>query len=166
MAGDVSARDLVKQVWDEVAVERAQRPPPDAGLSDYERLVEDGERHYVNRRYVLDRKPVADEGSAGAPSPRGVRGRVRARAGRFVVGVLRGYFDDEQEFLAHLVRLQNTITVHIDRLSQEIRQVESSLQDETERLRVAGVTLHARLEDRVRALEEEVAGLRQGGGAR
>src|SRR5438270_526182 len=47
MASDISARDLVNKVWDEVAAERALRPAPAAGLDDYDRLVEDAERHYV-----------------------------------------------------------------------------------------------------------------------
>lgn len=161
MANDISARDLVNKVWDEVAAERALRPAPTAGLADYDRLVEDAERHYVNSRYVLDRAPL--NGDGGRPGR--VKAKLRARAARFVVAVLGGYFDDEQEFLAHLVRLQNTITVHVDRLSEEIRQLEVLLQAESDRLRAADATLHARLEDRIRALEAEVAGLRgQGGG--
>jgi hypothetical protein len=160
MAGNVSARDLTQQVWDEVAAERALRPPPEARLADdYERLVEDGERRYVNSRYVLARTPRLE-------SEGGVKRRVRARAAQFVVHVLGGYFEDEQEFLAHLVRLQNTITTHIDRLSEEVRELHSVLQAESGRLRAADISLHARLEDRVRALESEVADLRrQNGGA-
>lgn len=165
MAGEVSARDLVQQVWDEVAAEQALRPRPDACLGDYDRLVENNERHYVNSRYVLDRKPaVLDDRPVG---PAGAKQKARARAARFVIAVLGRYFDDEQEFLAHLVRLQNTMTVHVDRLSAEVRQLEALLQAESDRLRAADTVLHGRLEDRIQALEAEVAALRrQGGGAR
>ncbi|MDQ1492695.1 MAG: hypothetical protein QOJ23_5209 [Actinomycetota bacterium] len=164
MANDVSARELVRQVWDEVAAERALRPAPEASLSDYDRLVEDGERHYVNSRYVLDRAPLDPDRRPGIGGAGRLTAKLRARAARFVVGVLGGYFDDEQEFLAHLVRLQNTLTVHIDRLSGEIRQLEALLQAESERLRAADTALHARLEDRIRAVADEVAGLRRSGG--
>ena len=86
MASDVSARDLVNKVWDEVAAERALRPAPTAGLADYDRLVEDAERHYVNSRYVLDRAPL--DGDGGRPG--WVKAKLRARAGRFVVAVDAG----------------------------------------------------------------------------
>jgi hypothetical protein len=160
MAGDLSARDLVKHVWDEVAAERAIRPTPTAGLGDYDRLVADPERHYLNSRYVLARTPLK---AADVPG-RGVRHKLRARTTRFVVDAFSRYLDEEQEFLAHLVRLQNTLTVHIDRLSGEVRQVEALLQAESDRLRAADTTLHARLEDRIQALEEELAALRRSGG--
>lgn len=163
MASDISARKLVEQIWEEVAAEQALRPNPTAGLADYDRLVEDGERSYINSRYVLHRAPLEGNGGLGP-----VKRKLRTRAARFVVGVLGGYFEDEQEFLAHLVRLQNTITVHVDRLSAEVRQLEALLQAESERLRSADTVLHARLEDRVSALEADVARLRgqDGGGSR
>jgi len=153
MAGNVSARDLVSQIWDEVAAERALRPLPTAHLGHYDRLMEDTERHYINSRYVLDRAPLEDEARFGG----GAKGRARARAARFVIGVLGRYFDSEQDFLAHLVRLQNTIADRIDRLSEEVRQLEAVLQEESERLRATDVTLHSRLEDRIQALEAVVA---------
>jgi hypothetical protein len=155
MASDVSARDLVNKVWEEVAAEQSLRPPPMADLGDYDRLVEDAERRYVNSHYALDRAPL--DCHAGRPGR--VKTKLRARVARFVVAVLGGYFDDEQEFLAHLVRLQNTITVEVDRLSEEVRKLEALLQAESERLRAADATLHARLEDRIRVLEAEVVSL-------
>lgn len=162
---DVSARELVQQVWDEVAAERALRPAPTVGLPEYDRLVEDGERHYVNSRYRLDRIPPEPDGPNGDDRPVGqlkrAEAKVRRRAARFVVGSLDRYLDDEQEFLVHLVRLQNTITVHIDRLSAEVRHLEALLLAESERLRNADTALHARLEDRIWALEAEVAELRR-----
>jgi hypothetical protein len=157
MGGDVNARDLVQEVWDEVAAERARRPPVTASLPDCDRLLEDRERRYINSRYVLDRAPL--DGGAG-----GAKAKLRARAAHFIVRVLGGYFNDEEEFLAHLVRLQNTITVHIDRLSVEVRQLEASLQAESAHLRAADIALHTRLEDRVAALEAEMAELRRLGG--
>ena len=163
MTGEVSARELTEQVWEEVAAERALRASPDAGLPDYDRLVEDDERHYVNSRYVLDRRPVDGAGGAGRGLGRSKR-RLRARTARFVVHTLGRYFEDEQEFFAHLVRLQNTITVQVDRLSGEVRLLETLVRDESDRLRTADTVLHARLEDRIEALEREVAGLRRQGG--
>lgn len=165
MPPDVSARELVQQIWDEVAAERSLRPTPDAGLVDYDRLLEDGERHYINSHYVLDRSPHDSE--SGRRPLALARRRLRARAARFVVQVLARYFTDEQEFLAHLVRLQNKITVHVDRLSEEIRTLEAVLQAESDRLRTADAVLHARLEDRISTLEAELARLRgqdEGGG--
>lgn len=159
MPADLSARDLVNKVWDEVAAGRALHLPPTADLGDYDRLVEDGERHYVNSRYVLDRTPFGGK-DAG---PGRVKGKLRRRAAHFVVGSLGSYFDDEQEFLAHLVRLQNTITRHIDRLSEEVRRLETMLQAEAVALRTADTTLHTRLENRIQALEGEIARLRESG---
>ena len=153
MAGNLSARDLVSEIWDEVAADRALRPLPTAQLADYDRLMDDTERHYINSRYVLNRAPLEDD-------PRfrgGAKGKLRARTARFVVAVLGRYFDSEQDFLAHLVRLQNTMADRIDRLSEEVRQLEAALQAESERLRATDITLHSRLEDRIQALEAVVA---------
>lgn len=156
MATEVTARELVEQIWAEVEAERALRPEPQAGLGSYDRLLEDGERHYINSRYVLNRSPRDDAGASSGRLPL----RLRARAARFVVHVLGGYFADEEEFLAHLVRLQNRITVEIDRLGEEVRQVEELVRAESDRLRSADTVLHTRLEERVQALEEELAAVR------
>jgi hypothetical protein len=163
MAGEVSARELTQRVWAEAAAERATRPAPDAGLGDYDRLVEDDERLYINSRYVLDRAPSQGGEEVGRPLSRPM-GRLRRRAAQFVVQVLERYLDDEREFLSHLVRLQNMITVHIDRLSGEVRQLEAVLRAESDRLRAADTALHASLEDRLDALENEIAALRRPGG--
>lgn len=161
MASDISARELTRQLWEEVAAERALRTNPHAGLGDYDRLINDSERHYLNSRYVLRRSP---RGSEGGERWLRVNGALRLRAAQFVLRVLERYFDDEQEFLAHLVRLQNTVTANIDRLSAEVRQLESLLQAESERLGAADAILHARLEERINALEEQVAGIRKHSG--
>ena len=80
-ASDISARDLVNKVWDEVAAERALRPAPAADLEDYDRLVEDAERHYVNTRYVLDRTPLDSDGRR----PGRVKAKIRVRAARYTL---------------------------------------------------------------------------------
>jgi hypothetical protein len=166
MTGDVSSRELTQQVWDEVAAERALRPAPSASLSAYEPLLEDTERHYVNTRYVLDRTPLAGD-SGGGGLLRAIRQKLRARAARFVIHTLRRYLDDEQEFLVHLVRLQNTVAVRVDTLGEEIRQVETLLRRECEMLRCADTALHAHLEHRLGVLEDEIRAWRmQTGGIR
>jgi|GEM_PF-4444123 len=159
MSTEVSARELTQRIWDEVAGERALHPAASASLPECSRLVEDSERHYVNNRYVLDRSPVGEDRSRWRPLHRAKR-KLRAKAARFVLHALARYFEDEQEFLAHLVRLQNTITVHVDRVSAEIREVEALVLAESDRLRGADTVLHDRLEARIRMLENEVDALR------
>lgn len=153
----VVSRELVEKIWSEVAAEEAiGSEPPLGALPEFERMVHDEERRYLNARCLLDKAP-AELASAGRL--RTVKGRLKRRAGQFVVAVLERYFADEEEFIAHLVRLQNKLTLHQDRLAEEIRILHHALQVESRRLRDRSAMLHRALEERVEALERELTSL-------
>lgn len=150
----VNSRELVEQIWSEVADEQSikletmLRNPP-----EFEQLIHDEERRYINARCQLATTP-ADLPPAG--SLKALKGRLKRRAGHFVVAVLGRYFADEHEFMAHLVRLQNKLTVDHDRMAHELRNLHHALRVESERLRKANLALHARLEERMTALERDL----------
>lgn len=147
----VSTRELVDRIWAEVAAEQASRYEASLEpLPTFDLLLHDEERRYINAHWAFARTP-AEVMSSG--SMRTLKKRAKARAGRFVMKVLERYFDEDEEFRAHLVRLQNTLTVEHDRLSIEVRDVHEALRTEVDRLWQAYSAMHAALEDRVRSLE-------------
>lgn len=111
--------------------------------------MDDDERRYLNSRCVLRRDPVK-------PGGRGVLSRAKGRAASFVIRSLDRYLDDEEEFLAHLVRLQNKLTVEHDRLVDEVVAIRQSVAEETERIAAATRHLHAAVEERLAVLERRV----------
>lgn len=144
----VTTREVVARLWGEVAAEQASRfesllEP----LPEVEPLAQNRERWYLNQHWAVDRAPASVVSSAR------FKRQLKNRAAQFIVGVLERHFEEEQEFRAHLVRLQNTLTVECDRLSLEVRQVHEALRRELERLWQA----HAALEDRVASLERRAA---------
>jgi hypothetical protein len=147
----VSTRELVDRIWAEVAAEQASRFETSLEpLPAFDLLLHDEERRYINAHCVFKRAP-SEVPSSGMM--RSVKKRAKARAGHFVMKVLERYFDEEQEFRAHMVRLQNTLTVEHDRLSAEVRELHEVLRGEVDRLWQAYAAMHAGMEDRVRALE-------------
>ena len=147
----VSTRELVDRIWAEVAAEQAIRFETSLEpLPAFDLLLYDEERRYINAHWAFARTP-SEVTSSGAM--RTLKKVAKARAGHFVMKVLERYFDEDQEFRAHLVRLQNTLTVEHDRLSLEVRDVHEALRAEVDRLWQASAAMHAALEDRVRALE-------------
>lgn len=151
----VVSRELVEKIWSEVAAEDAiGKESLLDPLPEFERLVHDGERRYLNARCVFDTTPAQVE---PAGRLRTLKGRLKRRAGHFVVAVLERYFADEQEFIAHLVRLQNKVTVHQDRLAEEVLALHHALRIESRRLRDRSTLLHRALEDRIEALERQLA---------
>jgi hypothetical protein len=147
----VSTRELVDRIWAEVAAEQSSRfETALEPLPAFDLLLQDEERRYINAHCVFSRRP--SEVKSGGML-RTLKKRTKARAGHFVVKVLDRYFDEEQEFRAHLVRLQNTLTVEHDRLSVEVRETHAALRSEVDRLWQAYAAMHSALEDRVRALE-------------
>ena len=148
---DVSTRDLVDRIWAEVAAEQASRFETSLEpLPAFDLLLHDEERRYINAHWAFSRAPSAVDCSG---TMRGLKKRAKARAGHFVMKVLARYFDEDEEFRAHMVRLQNTLTVEHDRVSVEVRDVHDTLRSEVDRLWQAYAAMHAALEDRVRALE-------------
>ena len=151
----VTAREVVERLWNDVATEQAGRSEPSLErLPDVPVLADDQERWYLNHHWAVARVPSRFETSG---APRGIKRRVKARAAQFVMRVLEAHFEEEQEFRVHLVRLQNTLTVELDRLSSEVREVHEALSRELERLRQAQAAMHASLEDRVAALERSTS---------
>ena len=147
----VSTRELVDRIWAQVAAEQASRFETSLEpLPTFDPLLHDGERRYINAHWAFTRTP-SEVPSVGAM--RSLKKRAKARAGHFVMKVLERYFDEDQEFRGHLVRLQNTLTVEHDRLSMEVRDVHEALRSEVDRLWQAYAAMHAALEDRIRALE-------------
>jgi hypothetical protein len=156
----VSTRELVDRIWAEVAAEQASRFETSLEpLPTFDLLLHDEERRYINAHWAFTRTP-AEVPSSG--TMRSLKRRAKARAGHFVVKVLERYFDEDQEFRAHLVRLQNTLTVEHDRLSVEVRDVREALRSEVDRLWQAYAAMHSAIEDRVRALETAQLPDRQG----
>jgi hypothetical protein len=143
---------MVDRIWAEVAAEQVSRIETSLEpLPDVELLLHDEERRYVNAHCVFSRTPSEVHGG-GALRP--LKARAKARAGQFVMQVLQRYFDEDEEFRAHMVRLQNTVTVEHDRLSAEVRQVHRALRTEVDRLWQAYAAMHTAMEERVRALED------------
>lgn len=91
-----------------------------------------------------------------------VKNKTKVRGGRFVVNVLGRYFASEHEFIAHLVRLLNKMTVRHDEMAEEIRNLHEAVRAESDRLRQANAVLHGRLEARIEVLEREIRALRAG----
>ena len=154
---------MVEQIWNSVATEHvfeipsALGPPP-----EFESLVLDEERRYLNANAILSTEP-ADLPAVGVMPA--ARKQAKTRAARFVVNVLNRYFASEQEFLAHLVRLLNKITLRHDEMGGEIQKLHDAVRSESDRLRQGNAVLHARLEARIEALEQEVRALRTGASA-
>jgi hypothetical protein len=151
----VVSRELVEKIWSDVAAEDAigtesLRDP----LPVFERLVHDEERRYLNARCEFDTTP-AEVAATGKLAT--LKRRLKNRAGHFVVAVLERYFAEEHEFIAHLVRLQNKLTVHEDRLANEVLALHRALRVESKRLRDRSTLQHHALEERIEALERQLA---------
>jgi len=154
---------VVEQIWSDVATEHvldlasAIGPPP-----EFKQLVLDEERRYLNANAILTTEPAALPAVGRMPA---VKSRAKARAGRFVVTVLDRYFASEHEFIAHLVRLLNKITVHHDEIAEGIRALHEALRGESVRLRQANSVLHGRMAAKIEAPEREIRALRAGDSA-
>lgn len=151
----VVSRALVEEIWSGVANDELTRVQPSLGEPpSFEALVHDEERRYINARCEPNTTP-ADVPSAGRLVP--IKRRLKGRAAHFVMRVLEHYFADEREFLAHLVRLQNKLTIHHDRLAEELQRLHHALSVESQRLRQQSLILHRQLEQRIETLEEQLA---------
>ena len=156
----VSTRELVDRIWGEVAAEQVSRFEASMEpLPAFDLLLQDEERRYINAHCVYRRTP-SEVNSSG--SMRSLKRRAKARAGHFVMKVLERYFEEDQEVRAHLVRLQNKLTVEHDRVSGEVREVHETLRTEVNRLWQAYAAMHTALEERVVALETGQSQARKG----
>lgn len=147
----VSTRELVEKIWTEVAADRlVQARSSLEPLPAFDLLTHDEDRRYLNDHWTFDRAPSQVQSSGFL---RGVKRQAKRRAGQFVVRVLDRYFDEDQEFRAHLVRLQNKLTDEHDRTRTEIRELYAAFNSDMDRLWQAYAAMHAALEERVAALE-------------
>ena len=147
----VNTRELVEKIWAEVAADHGVRARSSLEpLPTFPSLTHDEERRYLNDHWRFDRVPSQVQSSGLLP---GLKRQAKRRAGRFVIRVLDRYFDEDQEFRAHLVRLQNKLTDEHDRTRTEIREVYQTFSKEIDRLWQAYASMHTALEERVAALE-------------
>jgi len=148
----VSSREVVEEVWRHVAAKRDLRAASEIrGFPPLPQLNHDTERHLINARCVLDRGP--GELPSGKPLAR-VKKVVKRRAAAFTMAVLQRYFDDEQEFIAHLVRFQNNVADAHDQLAREVAALHRGTLLECERLM-----------SKLEALEETVQRIRAADGS-
>jgi hypothetical protein len=146
---------LVEEIWRKVAADEVLDIEGEVGEAPhFEPLIHDEERRYLNAHCEFDTAPASVPAAGPAP---GMKRRMKARAGHFVIAVLERYFADEKQFLAHLVRLQNKLTVNHDRLAEEVGRLHRAFRRDSERQRQRSAVLHSRLEERVAALERELA---------
>lgn len=149
---------MVEQIWSDVATEHVlDLTSPLGPAPEFVQLVLDDERRYLNANAALPTEPPPLPAGGRRPT---AKSRAKARGSRFVVNVLDRYFSAEHEFIAHLVRLLNKITVHHDKMADEIRTLHEAVRTESDRLRQANAVLHGRMEARIDALEQEVRALR------
>jgi len=134
----LNARELVGRLWAETEARKVLEDTvpslPDAGSLQHGHIL----RH-LNANWQFDLAPFVG-GSTG------IRRRVKQRVARTVVSFLQEYFQEERDFMAHLVRLQNELAARSDESAAEVRQVVQSLR--------AVVTMLSERDDRLHALAE------------
>jgi hypothetical protein len=108
------------------------------------------ELSYINRHYSL---PFSYQAPGGLLTR--MKRILRRLAGRAVFGVLHGYLLEERDFLANLVRLQNELSLRIDRLSTEVGSLAMATSD-AHRLVEQSEILHRLLERRIESLEQQI----------
>lgn len=146
----LSSREIVERLWDEVRHREAlasKSTVPE--LSPNEELIHGEALRYINI-HASGRPPAVETHAA-----KGLKQRARRRLARFVVGLFGDYLAAEREFNGNVVRVCNSVARGHDRVSSEVREVAQALRTESARLADEFGLLHALLEARVGALEEE-----------
>src|SRR5581483_10791027 len=126
------SRDLVESIWHDVAVEAQLAAEPVVGSPpDFAFLIHDEERRYINAHCELDTSPgdLPRVGRLG-----GLKAGLKQRAATFVVTVLKRYFVEERDLLAHMVRFQNNVATNHDHVAEEVKRLYQQLPDELRRL--------------------------------
>jgi hypothetical protein len=153
------SRDLVEQIWHDVAVEAELATEPIAAAPpDFALLIHDEERQWINAHCELDTSP-ADLPQVGRLGS--LKAGFKHRAATFVVAVLRRYFVEERELLAHMVRFQNNVATRHDELAAEVKRLHQQLPAELRRLWQRDALLFELLASRVAELEDEVEDLKK-----
>lgn len=145
----LSSRQVVERLWDGVRQrEEALAGFPIPRPTEAEPLIHSSTLRYLNVHWAID---------PPAPPPAGrlasVRARARARAARFVCDLLTRYMQDERDFFAHTVRMQNSLAANYDELAHHLTQLAEAVKAEAQRLADRDEFLHGLLETRLDALE-------------
>lgn len=153
---DVNARELVEQLWQRAEGELLLHDPVVPDLPEFESPEHDVNLRYVNSHWAIDPNPPQD----GVPDGGGEwKAKAKDRFAETVFSVLRFYFRQEQDFLAHSVRVDNAMAGWCGRLAREVRMVAQAVSDESRRLAERQDVLHRRLEERITRLEARIAEL-------
>lgn len=134
------ARELMKQLN-----ERPKITIPERDYSlDIPALIHNPELAYLNRHFGIIRE--VSRSKAGFLSR--IKYRIRVLVARLVFGSLSDYFVAQQEFINHLVRLQNEVARSLD---ATIEQTNKTMVGTREALRLAEEAgmLHRLLEARI-----------------
>jgi hypothetical protein len=150
---DIAAQELVQQLWAKAEGELLSGRPLVPDLPDFEAPEHDGDLRYLNGNWAID---PADEGPSQGPE---WRTKAKTRFTATVLSSLDRYFEQERDFLAHSVRVANTLAGWSGRLAREIRIVAQAIGDESARLVERQDILHRRTEARIAELEARVAEL-------
>jgi hypothetical protein len=147
---DVAASSIVGEIRARVRRPWAPSPRPDPLLSP---MTADPNLGYLHRHWELRKtlEPARQRVPAG-----GVRGAVKVAFNRLNLGSLAPYLDEEQELLAHLVRL-------VDALAHRCDAIVAAQAAEIDSLRADLVELAARIEAaQVEAAQVEAAQVEAG----
>lgn len=85
---------------------------------------------------------------------------LKKRAATFVVTVLKRYFLEERDLLAHMVRFQNNVATGHDHLADELKRLHRQVQGELRRLWQRDALLFELLAQRVAEIEREIEDLK------
>lgn len=130
---DLDAGELVGELRAELGARPwAPTPQPEPGLAP---MAADPALAYLHRHWAL-RRTVEPGSRVPFTGPRGI---AKVLVNRAAFGVLRTYLDEEQELMAHSVRL-------LDALARRCDAIVEAQADELDSLRADMVELAARLE--------------------
>lgn len=147
-APGVNAKELVEQLWRDVKRrEQVEELTEVASLPSRDSTAESATLRTLN---VIWDIPLPEAPPLTSSS---LKGRARHRAATFVLGLLRPYFEEEQQFRARAVQMLNTLSSSDDAIADEVRQVASALRIESQRLVERADLMHELLEARLDTLE-------------
>jgi hypothetical protein len=85
-----------------------------------------------------------------------VKAGLKQRAATFVVTVLKRYFIEERDLLAHMVRFQNNVATSHDQLAEELKRLHQQVPEELRRLGQRNALQFELLAQRIAELEGEI----------
>lgn len=146
-ASGVNAKELVERLWRDVKERaRAEDLTEVPTLPQRDSTADSATLRTLNM--IWDISPPEPP-----PPVATMKGRARHRAATFVLGLVRPYFEQEQQFRARTVQMMNTLSANDDAVSDEVRQLATALRIESQRLSERADLLHGLLENRIAAVE-------------